>query len=357
MPNLLKITTCCLVFLLLTSCNKKEPFVKADIIPTRIDSLTTNAEIEQYIGDCDSLYRKFTLQKVQDIVCRGCDTITNIDSLANRLHINFSWQKADLDNNGYTDLLATGTNKTYGNWNFDPNQEVEYSKDFNAFVIMNFGNGKTKLYDLTDGMFMSLAARIEHDSLQPLVGVYTPKLNTRFKPERRPETKSKLTYKFGNFIEYNPAPKEYDIEKIEYTTTSCNGECPLFSITIDKNGDAVFAANKYNYTLPWQKGKLISGTFKTPIKDENFEELITILNYTDFPNLKDNYNVPWTCDQGGILKVTYNHGQTKTIDDYGSKGTFGLRKLHSLFYELRTNQNWKLISKEAPYDYSIMKRY
>ncbi|MFP9116666.1 DUF6438 domain-containing protein [Flavobacterium sp. RNTU_13] len=346
-----------LLFFLLavTACTNQESIYKASLTPTRIDSLTTNAEIEQYIGDCDSLYRKFTLQKVQDIVCISCDTL--LDNLANRLNIDFSWQKADLDNNGYTDLLATGTNKTYGNWNFDPNREVEYSKEFNAFVIMNFGPEKTKLFDLTEGHYPSIVARVEYDSLKPFVGVYTPKLNAFLKESRRPETKSKLTYKFGNFIEYNPAPKEYDIEKIEYTTTPCNGECPLFSIIIHENGDAIFAANKYNYTLPWQKGKLISGTFKTTIKDENLEELITILNYTDFPNLKDNYNVPWTCDRSGVLKVTYNDGQTKTIDDYGVQGTYGLRKLHSLFHELRTNQNWKLISKEAPYDYSIMKRY
>ncbi|WP_162927075.1 DUF6438 domain-containing protein [Flavobacterium psychrotrophum] len=332
--------------ILLMSCNKNDQFVKAKTIPTRIDSLTTNAEIEDYIGDSDSMYRKFTLQKVQDIICSGCDTITNLDSLANNLKINFSWQKADLDNNGYTDLLATGRNNTYVKFE----DSFIHPQGFNAFILMNFGEGNIKTYDLTDGHFMSLTARIEYDSLQPFVMVYKPRLISKVKRYRHPETKSKLTFKFGNFIEYNPAVKKYDIEKIEYATTGCNGECPVFSIAINKEGNAVFVANYYNYTQPWQKGNLLTGTYKSTVKDDDLEELIDVLNYTDFPNLIDNYSVPWTCDQAGIIKITYDNGKTKTISDYGLQGTYGLRLLHSMFKELRTNQQWKWVSKDAPYN-------
>lgn len=324
--------------LFLTSCNKKEQFVKTATIPSRIDSLTTNAEIEQYIGDCDSLYRKFTLQKVQDIVCSGCDTITNLDSLANSLHIDFSWQKADIDNNGYTDLSATGTNKTYGNWNFDPKQEVEYSKDFNAFVIMNFGNGKTKLYDLTDGRFMSITTRIEYEKDQAFVGIYTPRLMSKIERYKRKETKSLLTYKFGDFIEYNFVPKEYDIEKIEYT----NGIG--YTLKIEKNGDAFIIAKANNYTLPWEKGLMPAGYYKTLIREEDFARIIEILNYTDFPTLQNDYAVPWTCDATGSIKITYSNGKTKIINDYGKQGTFGLKLLHQRFGNLWTNQKWEKIN-------------
>lgn len=280
-------------------------------------------------------------------MCSSCDTL--LDKLADRLHINYSWQKADIDNNGYTDLLATGTNKTYGNWNYDPLMEVEYSKDFNAFVLMNFGYGKTKLYDLTDGRYLSLAPRIEYDSLQPFVTVYTPKIISVVEWHRREETKSKLTFKYGNFIEYNPEPKEYDIEKIEYLTMGCMGMCPVFSIDINKDGNAAFVARDYNYTLPWQKGELLNGTYKTTIKDEDFKELINILDYTDFPKLKNEYHVPWTCDDTGVIKITYNGGKTKTIVDYGAKGIYGLRIIHKMLSDLRINQQWKLTSRETPF--------
>jgi len=42
---------------LIISCKKQEKFVKAEHITSKIDSLKTNAEIEKYIGDSDSLYR------------------------------------------------------------------------------------------------------------------------------------------------------------------------------------------------------------------------------------------------------------------------------------------------------------
>jgi Domain of unknown function (DUF6438) len=336
---------------LFSSCSKEDQFTKAELLPTKIDSLTTNAEIEKYIGDSDSTYRKFTLMKVQDIMCSSCDTL--LDKLADSLHIDFSWQRADLDNNGYTDLLATGANKTYGGWNYNPKMEVEFSKEFNAFVIMNFGKGKTKLYDLTDERYLSLAARIEYDSMRPFVAVYTPKVISVVELHSREETKSKLTFKFDDFIEYNPAPKEYRIEKIEYATIGCLGACPVFSMTINKDSDAIFVAKDYNYTQPWQKGKLLKGTYKANIKDKDIEKLVDILGYTDFPNLKGGYQVPWSCDETGIIKITYDGGKTKTIVDYGTKGTYGLRKLHSVFSELRLNQKWKFASKETPYNYDI----
>lgn len=337
--------------MLFASCNRNKPFVKAELIPSRIDSISANAEIEKYIGDADSTYRKFTLMKVQDIVCSSCDSL--LDKMADSLHIDFSWQKADLDNNGYTDLLVTGTNKTYGSWNYDPKVEVEFSRNFNAFVLMNFGKGNIKTYDLSDEHCLSLAPRVEHDSLQPFVMIYKPKFISVNGFRNRKETISKLIFKFNDFIEYNSAPKEYDIEKIEYQTTGCMGMCPVFSITINKDGDATFVAREYNYTLPWQKGELLKGTYKTAIKDKDFDELINILDYTDFPSLKNDYHVPWTCDDTGAIKITYNGGKTKTIIDYGAMGTYGLRKIHFIFHQLRLNQEWKFVSTETPYNHDI----
>ncbi len=330
-----------LLFLLaVTACTNQESIYKASLTPTRIDSLTPNAEIEQYIGDCASMYRKFTLQKVQEIVCHGCDTITNIDSLANRLNINFSWQKADLDNNGYTDLLATGTNKTYIPYGCS----FIHPQDFNAFVIMNFGNGKTTLHDLTDGLFMSLAARIEYDSLQPLVGVYTPKLNTFLKRNRRPETKSLLTYKFGDFIEYNLAPKNHTIEKLEYV---CMSFAYYYKLSVNGNGNTTAIAVMDIYTQSWDKGLMPEGTYTTNMCEKEFQEIKDLMNYMDFPNLKDNYAVSWSCAPEVYYSVTYDNGKKKRIYDNGAQGTYGLRILNKKLSDLWTNQQWKLTTRKA----------
>lgn len=326
-----------LLLLAVTACTNQENLIKAPLTPTRIDSLTTNAEIEQYIGDCDSMYRKFSLQKVQDIVCRGCDTITNLDSLANRLQINFSWQKADLDNNGYTDLLATGTNKTYIPYGCS----FIHPQEFNAFVIMNFGNGKTKLYDLTDGVFMSLAARIEKKQDAAFVGVYTPKLNAKFKPQRRPETKSLLTYKFDDFIEHNPTPKNHTIEKLEYSYISFGRD---YKLSINGNGNTTAIAWYDLYTQPGDKGLMPEGTYTTSMCKKELYELKELLNYMDFSSLKDNYAVSWTCAPEAYYIITYDNGKTKRIYDNGAQGTYGLRILHQKLFDLWTNQQWKTVN-------------
>ncbi|GGB84808.1 hypothetical protein GCM10007424_26070 [Flavobacterium suaedae] len=329
-----------LLFLLL-SCNQqtKAQTEKAIIKSSEINSLKNEQEVEHFIRKSDSLYRKFTLKKVQDLTCIGCDS--SLVSLANRLNVDYTYIKADFDNNGYMDILATGENKTYTSENFNPDLDVAYSKSFNAFVIMDFGEGKTKLYDLTEEIYRGIVPMVEYQDDKALLIVYTPKYETKVVRNKRKGVKSELIFKFSDFVEYNPLPKAYSIEKIEYNTEGCFGQCPIFSMEINKNGTSVFIAKEYNYTKPWQKGELLEGVYSATIKKENLSELTEVLNYIDFPSLQDHYNVIWTDDQTAVLKVTYNNGKVKTIKDYGLQGTYGMRKLHEMFFNLRTNQNWE----------------
>ena len=148
-----------------------------------------------------------------------------------------------------------------------------------------------------------------------------------------------LIFKFGDFIEFNKSPKTYKIEKIEYTTGMCFGTCPAFSIEINKDRKGTFKAEYYNTKT--KNSKEVNGTFKTDINEKSYSEIIGLLNYIDFPNLKDDYSVSWTDDQTCNLTITYNNGQKKKIKDYGLIGTYGLDRLYQLFFELRFNQNWK----------------
>ncbi|MBY8963845.1 hypothetical protein KJK34_13875 [Flavobacterium sp. D11R37] len=325
-----------LVLLVLFSCNKRER-AKA-IQPSEINLLKDDKEVEQFIRKSDSLYKKFTLKKIQDLSCMGCDS--SLVKLANRLGVDYTFVKADFDNNGYMDLLATGENKTYTIDNYDPDLEVMFSKSFNAFTIMDFGNGNTKVFDLTEDIFRGIVPKVKYEEGKALLVIYSPRYVTRVERYKREESKSELTFKFNDFVEYNRSPKEYDIEKIEYSTLGCFGKCPIFSMLINKNGTSVFTAIEYNYTEPWQKGNLLQGVYKITLKDDTLNEIKSLLNYIDFPSLQEEYNVTWTDDQTAILKVTYNNGKTKTITDYGLQGTYGLRKFHAVFKELRLNQSW-----------------
>lgn len=154
-------------------------------------------------------------------------------------------------------------NRTYSSENYDPDLEVEFSKEFNAVVLMNFGKSDVKIYDLTGSpSYSGIVPVIEYSGYEPFLVVYKPKLTNPWRKHTTEETKSKLTFKFDTFIEYKPELISYDIEKIEYTTNGCYGMCPIFDLEIDNDGNATLFAKDFNYTESWQKGKLLSGKYK-----------------------------------------------------------------------------------------------
>ncbi|RZJ70592.1 DUF6438 domain-containing protein [Flavobacterium sp.] len=318
-----------LLILSLISCQDEKSFTPAKIIPTKIDSLKTNAELEKYIGDSDSLYRKFTLKKIQELDCNGCDSV--LVNFANRLKVDFTYQKVDFDNNGYTDLLAIGDNNTYTPQNIK-SFDVVLSRPFNVIAIMNFGN-ETKLNTFGDD-FYGVVPKIEYLGSRPLLAIYFPRVQTVSGFVKQEQHKALLTFLDGDFVEYNPNPKSHKIEKIEYSNI-------LFDMEILENQSEKFDAKYENYSKPWQRGEQSEGKFEGTISDKSWNELKSLLDYVDFESLKPAYHVPWTCDQTANVKITYDNGKTISISDYGHKGTFALQKFHRLMWELRTNQNWR----------------
>jgi hypothetical protein len=315
---------------------KEDRFVKTKTKPSAIDSLQTNEQIERFIAKTDTMYRKFTLKKVQDIGRPGCDSL--LFNLAERYHIKSSFEKADFDNNGYTDLLVTGENKTYTDYDYTKN--IWPSKEFNAVVLMNFGSGNVKLYDLTDG---GIVPKVEYVGQLPLLVVHKP-IRIRNERTKSDEKIAKLTFKYGDFTEYNPKPVYYHIEKIKYRVTPCFGQCVAFTMEIGEEKKATFDAVSYNYTRDWYKSTLLSGSYKGTINDTDFYELLELTQYIDFPNLKNSYHVMATDSSTGELTITYNGGQEKRIGFYYLQGTYGLYSIQKKIFDLRHTQNWKKVS-------------
>jgi len=287
---------------------------------SKIDSIKTEKEAENLIHTLDKDYEDFKIKKIADFKEeRGENKFCK--NIADSLKIDNSFYKADFDNNGYTDLLIIG----------------EYY-DFKIFVLMNYGNDSLKINRLTRRSFQNCTfPKITNDSIINYYYFSEPHI---FSEEKSRLTKKDLIFKFGDFVEYNSKPNSYHIEKIEFQTTMCYGTCPQFFISIDKNKNGVFKAENYN--IDKSKGKVeVKGKFNTVITDNDYNELISLLNYVDFPNLEDNYSVNWTDDQTSTLKITYNDGKVKKISDYGMIGTYGLDRIYSLFFDLRFNQNWK----------------
>lgn len=337
----MKLLQILLVLLVCISCKKEvestKPFVKTKTVITEIDKLVSEKEIENFIQKKDTNYKKFELRKIQDFKRGNQDSINKI--LAKKVKANQSFTKADFDNNGYTDLLAIGDNHkaiTYGE------NEEEISFDFTAIVLMNFNN-EYKIIDITKRGFDPIVPKVEYVNNEAFLAVYSSKPQLpNFKKFK--ESKAKLTFKFGHFIEYNKDPKKHIIEKIEYSTGPCFGSCPVFKLEINRDKTAIFNAEEYNFSdkINHINPEKDEGKFKTTISEKEFDELIEILNYIDFSSLK-NYSVMWTDDQSSTLKITYDNGKVKTIYDYGLVGTYGLKRTYEMLFSLRKNQSWKPI--------------
>jgi len=99
-----------LIFLFLFCQQKnKSSFIKSKHIASKIDSLNTAIEVEEYLSSIDTTLKDF---KVVPVLESGTHISPGLDSinyaLAKKLKVGKSFYKADFDNNGYTDLLITG---------------------------------------------------------------------------------------------------------------------------------------------------------------------------------------------------------------------------------------------------------
>lgn len=130
----------------------------------------------------------------------------------------------------------------------------------------------------------------------------------------------------------------------------CYGTCPVFTLKLNKSGSSEFIAENYIFfkhddpdfekksQKAFEKGE---GTFKTGIKKADFQNLENLLNYINFPEFRENYAVNWTDSQTATLVITYDDGKIKKVKDYGLSGTYGLKRLYTLLFDMRFNQDWK----------------
>lgn len=290
--------------------------VKTDILSSakhhnKIDDLENAKQIQALLKSIDKRYADFKVIDTTAYTDKVCKFF--FDSLKIK-----TFTKADFDNNGYTDILVVGQ------WS-DPSIVCIFDKGGNKFSINR----------LTRRGFQDCSFPVVNmNGTQAFIDYYYFKQpeNWREYDTSRIIQSKKLVYKFGDFIEYNDLPKNYNIQKIEYKTTMCFGTCPVFNLTIYSDRSAKYDALKFNKP---------NGVFNGTIDTKTYSELVGLLNYIDFPTLKDNYSVNWTDDQTCTLKITYDNGETKTITDYGKIGTYGLDRAYNILFSLRQNQKWK----------------
>lgn len=281
----------------------------------KIDSLKTDDDVLAFLKEINPDFRS---EKYNKIELRSTATLRqdlNCDGIADQWQIN-NWEKADFNGDGLTDLVI-----------------MPYWYDYGVYVVIDNGDGTYKFLTLSYNIYekCELAKPIKLADQQLLL--YYQKIQKRTSRGVRSFGQTDtLIYKYGGFVELNRHPSDYNIDSIEFRTSSCYGSCPVFSIAMDKNGNAVYKAQVYN---PKQ------GKFTATIKKENLDDITGLINYISANNLNDNFKVSWTDDQTCWLRIHFSDGSVKEIQDYGLKGTFGLRLVYSMFFDLRSNQDWE----------------
>ena len=248
--------------------------------------------------------------------------------IADSLHVKM-WQKTDFNNDGQTDLLVYGHNGSAlllavisdkDNYKIDY-LTLSYSPPVYYPVI------KKDVWETS----LLLYSRRENEDTNIVNGdvvwhgAAPHKLSCL-----------KLIYQYNSFIESNPNPVKHTIQNISYSTDGGFGTCPIYNLTINSKREAIYQPKMYCGD---------TGTFYLTIDTASYNQIIELLNATNFPALSDKYAVEWTDDDTCYLAVSYDNGKEKKIEDYGKQGTYGLSALYSELSKLRKTQKWKRIKQ------------
>ena len=132
-------------------------------------------------------------------------------------------------------------------------------------------------------------------------------------------------------------------DRIEYEAGACFGFCPIYKMTINSDRTAIFEAERFNFSQD-RTSEEKEGTFKGRINEEEYKQLISMLNSLEPKQLKDYYGNKNVSDlPTSYLTLKFQDGTNKKIEDYGKHGTPDLEKVYQFFEDLKTNQTWTKI--------------
>ncbi|MFN1218265.1 DUF6438 domain-containing protein [Chryseobacterium kwangjuense] len=272
----------------------------------KIDYLTSSNDIQAFINNEDNKINYYL--NIEDKI--NYDSYCSV--IADSLNLKQTWEKADFDHNGLTDLLVTG--------NTSEGPKTIYILDKGThFESKNLSKGK--LYE--ECSFSSVKDhKIEYHSIK-ILNRYGYLSNL---------IKENLIYKYEEFIEENTAPKRHNILEIKFENIGSRWNRYVFDMKIVSNRDATWTTEDDDL--------ITSGIYKTKLSEKDFKEIIDLINYLDFENLEDEYNVSYSDSHTAYLTITYDNLKIKRIRDYGLMGSRGLKRLYDILSALKTNQQW-----------------
>lgn len=291
-----------------------------------IDDLNTNKKVAKFLRKEINL--KYTFKKVFDKEVE-----------ADEKDFEYFVKKIDLDNNGFTDLVVNvyvpliivlnNGDKDYKELNFrntkffsDSEPELDSIVEIGKEKVLIF---ETVIQEFDDTEYPNIKIKQNQKELS-----YNNKTkesewvikDMKFKIDS-------LTVKYGELVEYKNRKSKVDkIKELNFSTTGCFGSCPVFEIKLDSKRNLLYNGKRFTNH---------SGLKKFKLNQTNYDNLIGLIEYSELKKLKDFYSVNWSDDQTGKLKVIYENGDSKEIQDYGLQGTTNLKAIYKKLFDINKN--------------------
>jgi hypothetical protein len=122
-----------------------------------------------------------------------------------------------------------------------------------------------------------------------------------------------------------------EITEVGLARDMCYGPCPVYSVTLHRDGHAVLIGEHFVDML---------GEHWAPVEPADFETLALAVASLRFGNLRRQYAVDYT-DAPTTTTWVVRSGRRKTVQDYGGAGPHRLRQVEGLVDDAAADLSWQ----------------
>ena len=121
------------------------------------------------------------------------------------------------------------------------------------------------------------------------------------------------------------------ISEITLERTACFGSCPMYKVTLRRDGTATYVGREYVERKGTYKGQVYG-----------FQRLAQLIESRGYFNFKDNYTRPIT-DLPSTITSVVRAGSRKTIKNYGDSGPVELWGIEAAIDGIVANTKWEKV--------------